>query len=468
MKLLSSDPRAEYGTFQNGKTSTKCESLKVYCTDMFTAKPVAELEADSSNAAIKKRLSWLDLTLMGVGAIIGSGLFVLTGVAAGNNAGPAVVISFLVAGLVSGLAAMCYAEMASMIPVAGSAYTYTYATMGELLGWIIGWTLVLEYIVGVATVSVGWSSYVTSFISDVNGGVRVRDEWTSAPFGWNDTGGYFFLTGKYVNLPALIIVLTLTVLLVFGIKESAMVNGVIVAVKLIVLLIFIFASIKWVDPRNWTPFVPKEQGFGRFGASGVLQAASIVFFAYIGTDTLSTTAQECRNPRRDLPIGMFTSLGICTVLYVAVALCLTGVMPYWKLAEGDKAASPISATAEYIGQYWLAIVVQIGAIAGSTSVMLVCLVGQPRIMYSMASDGLLPACAAYTHPRFGTPVATTLFMGSVAAIMGALFPITVLSELTSIGTLFAFVLVSISVMVLRIRQPGLQRGFKVPCGPYGK
>ncbi len=430
---------------------------------LLATKSVDELrEQAQQDHGLKRSLTALDLVMLGIGAIIGTGIFVLTGRAAAANAGPAVALSFTVAGVASAFAGLCYSEMASMIPIAGSAYTYAYATMGELVAWIIGWDLILEYLVASAAVSVGWSGYVVAFMHDTFG-VDMPKAWTSAPLVWSEARQHLEATGSYLNVPAALIVLAVTALLVRGIKESARFNTIIVFVKVVVVLLFIAFAARFVQPVNWHPFVPPNEGaFGRFGVSGVLQGATMVFFAYIGFDAVSTAAQETRNPQRDLPIGILGSLAICTVLYIAVSLILTGVVPYAKLSVPH----PIALGVEATGQRWLATAVEIGAIAGLSSVMLVMLLGQPRIFFAMAHDGLLPPAAAKIHPRFGTPYVTTILTGGVCALAGGLLPIDILAELTSIGTLFAFVLVSIGVMILRLRRPELPRAFRVPGGPY--
>jgi APA family basic amino acid/polyamine antiporter len=411
---------------------------------------------------MKRVLGATDLVALGIGAIIGSGIFVITGAAAAAHAGPAVVISFLIAGAAAAFAALCYSELAAMIPVSGSAYTYTYATMGELVAWIIGWDLILEYLIGASAVSVGWSGYATTFFMKVTG-VELPAQWINAPLKWDAVSGSIEWTGNIVNLPAVAITLFMTIVLIVGVRESAKLNLGIVFIKVSVLLVFIAAAAPFVRPENWHPFVPENQGtFGVFGPSGVFQAATVVFFAYIGFDAVSTAAQECRNPKRDLPIGIITSLSISTVLYIAVALVLTGVVSYTTLNVPDPIDVGIAAT----GYGWLQIMVDIGAIAGLSSVMLVSLLGQPRIFMAMARDGLLPAWAARVHPRFRTPYVTTAITGSVCAVVGGLLPIEILSELTSIGTLFAFFLVSLGVMILRRKQPDLLRPFRVPFGPY--
>jgi amino acid transporter len=428
---------------------------------LFAVKSVDQLRADAQEShGLKRSLTALDLTMLGIGAIIGTGIFVLTGRAAAVHAGPAVVLSFVTAGLASAFAGLCYAEMASMIPIAGSAYTYSYATMGELVAWIIGWDLILEYLVGAATVSVGWSGYVQAFLRQVLG-VELPKAWSSAPVLWEH--GHFVATGNIIDLPAVFITLAVTTILVIGIKESARFNTAIVFVKLAVVLLFIVAAARYVRPENWHPFVPPNTGhFGHFGVSGILQGATMVFFAYIGFDAVSTAAQESKNPQRDLPIGILASLAICTVLYIVVSLILTGVVSYTKLGVPHPIAVGIAVT----GKRWLEAVVEIGAIAGLSSVMLVMLLGQPRIFFSMAHDGLFPPVAAKIHPRFGTPYVTTIITGLACAVAGGTLPIEILGELTSIGTLFAFVLVSLGVMILRVRRPEIPRLFKVPGGAY--
>jgi APA family basic amino acid/polyamine antiporter len=428
---------------------------------LFATKSVDSLREEAERShGLKRALTGLDLVTLGIGAIIGTGIFVLTGRAAAANAGPAVALSFTIAAVASTFAGLCYSEMASMIPIAGSAYTYSYATMGELVAWIIGWDLILEYLVSAAAVSVGWSGYVVAFMHDAFG-VDLPHAWTSAPVLWKED--HFEMTGAIVNLPAALIVLAVTAMLVRGIKESARVNTVIVIVKVIIVLLFIVFAAPFVHRENWHPFIPPNEGpFGRFGISGVFQGATMVFFSYIGFDAVSTAAQEAKNPQRDLPIGILGSLGICTVLYIAVSLILTGVVSYTKLSVPH----PIALGVEATGQVWLATAVEIGAIAGLSSVMLVMLLGQPRIFFAMANDGLIPAVAAKIHPRFGTPYVTTIVTGVLCAAGGGVLPIEILAELTSIGTLFAFVLVSLGVMILRIRRPDLPRSFKAPGGPY--
>jgi basic amino acid/polyamine antiporter, APA family len=429
---------------------------------LFATKSIDALRADAAaEHGLKRALGGMDLMLLGIGAIIGTGIFVLTGHAAADYAGPAVVLSFVAAGIASGFAGLCYAEMASMIPIAGSAYTYSYATMGELIAWIIGWDLILEYLVASAAVSVGWSGYAVAFVHDVLG-ITLPQIWTRAPFEYDEALRQFHATGAVLNVPAMLVTAVVTVVLVVGIKESARLNAVIVTVKLAVVLMFIAFCARFVNTANWHPFIPPEQGHGHFGFSGVMRGAATVFFAYIGFDAVSTAAQETRNPQKDLPFGILGSLAVCTVLYVAVAAILTGIVPYTQLGVPH----PIAVGVEATGQRWLATFVEVGAIAGLSSVMLVMMMGQPRIFFSMATDGLLPPGAARVHPRFGTPWVTTIITGVLVVVAGGLLPVGVLAQLTSVGTLFAFVLVSIGVAILRKQRPDIPRGFRVPGGTY--
>ena len=430
--------------------------------NMNIVKPLEAFKSESNSHAFNRHLRAKDLILIGIGGTIGTGIFVLTGLAAAKYAGPGVAISYCIAGLVAGLSALCYSEMAAMIPVSGSCYSYAYATMGELTGWIIGWDLILEYLVGAATVAVGWSGYVCSFIHDAFG-LEVGRALTQPPIGFDTGSNHVFLSGDLINLPAVIVVLMITAVLVLGIKESALLNAVAVSIKLTVIGLFVVTSLAYINPDNWKPFVPPNTGkYGEFGFSGILQASSLVFFSYIGFDAVSTTAQECENPQRDLPIGILASLIICTVIYILVSVCLTGVAHYSTL----NVPHPIAIALDATGLKWMAAIVEFGAIAGLSSVLLVQLMGQPRIFYSMARDGLLPESFAELHPRYKTPWRTTLMTGVICAALAGLFPIEVLGELTSIGTLFAFFLVNVGVAVMRIKKPDLPRKFMVPGGPY--
>ena len=431
---------------------------------LFAIKSVDSLQADAFHGGgLKRALGAFDLVMLGIGAIIGTGIFVLTGQAAAANAGPAVCLSFIAAGIASAFAGLCYSEMASMIPVAGSAYTYAYATMGELVAWIIGWDLILEYLVGASAVSVGWSGYVSEFLKHL--GHPLPTTLTSAPYLWDEAAQHFYRSPEMaiINLPAVLITLFVTAILVVGVKESARFNAIIVVVKIVVVLLFIGFAAPFINPENWKPFIPDNTGtFGQFGISGIFRGAATVFFAYIGFDAVSTAAQETKNPQRDLPIGILGSLSVCTLLYIAVSLILTGVVHYTELGVPHPIAIGIKAT--HIG--WLEYAVEIGAIAGLSSVMVVMMMGQPRVFFSMAQDGLFPQFAANVHPRFGTPWVTTIITGCICAVAGGLLPIGILAELCSIGTLFAFVLVCLGVMILRIKRPEVKRGFRVPGGTY--
>lgn len=455
--------------------------------DLFRKKSIDELicQAADKNHALKRVLGPVNLMMLGVGCVIGAGIFVLTGQASAQYAGPGIVLSFVFSALVCGFAGLCYAEFASMIPMAGSAYTYAYATMGEFLAWIIGWDLVLEYLFGASTVAVGWSGYVVSFLKDF--GIVIPPQLTAATGtqlvnlpgqGWQvltsdlsaslvrsgiDAGALQHATG-ILNCPAVLIVAVVTALLVIGIKESAEFNDVIVLVKIGIILLFIGLGIKYVRMENWTPFIPPNTGeFGHFGWSGIMRAAGVIFFAYIGFDAVSTAAQEAKNPQRDMPIGILGSLAICTLLYIGVSLVLTGIVRYDRLLVPDPIAVGVDAAGQ--GLFWLRPFIKIGAIAGLSSVILVLLLGQPRIFYSMAGDGLLPEIFCKVHPRFRTPYITTILTGAVAAAIAGIFPIGVLGELVSIGTLLAFFIVCLSIPILRKTQPGLPRPFRTPLVP---
>ncbi len=430
---------------------------------LFATKSLERLkeEAADSEHGLRRTLGPLNLTTLGIGAIIGAGIFVLTGQAAAQYAGPAIVLSFVVSGLGCAFAGLCYAEFASMIPIAGSAYTYAYATLGEFLAWIIGWDLILEYLFGASTVAVGWSGYVVSFFKDF--GVNIPAYLSSAPVNFAPGTGWQ-MTGAFLNFPAMFIVALITTLLVIGIRESAGFNNIIVIVKVAVILLFVAFGIAYIHHGNWVPFIPPNKGsFGEFGWSGILRGAGVIFFAYIGFDAVSTTAQEAKNPQKDMPIGIMGSLGISTILYIIVALVLTGLVSYKELLVPDPIAVGIDAAGQ--GLFWLRPLVKIGAIAGLSSVVLVMLLGQPRVFYSMAKDGLLPQKFATVHRKFRTPYITTILTGSVAMVVAGLFPIGILGQLVSIGTLLAFVIVSLGVLVLRYKRPEAYRPFKTPWVP---
>ncbi len=456
-----------------------------------SSKSIDQLIEEADKSGFKKTLGPFNLISLGIGAIIGTGIFVLTGTAAAQYSGPAIVLSFVFSGIACAFAALCYAEFASMIPVAGSAYTYAFATMGRFVAWIIGWDLILEYLFASSAVAVGWSGYAVSLLKSI--GIMVPPQLIGSPGtefvnlpknipnvadGWQPisqnlsetvTAAGFDMSAlehatAVFNLPAAIIIALASLLLVRGIKESASVNNVIVFFKVAVVVLFIIFGFLYVNPDNWVPFIPENKGsFGDFGWSGILRGAGVIFFAYIGFDAVSTAAQEAKNPKRDMPIGILGSLIICTVLYILVALVMTGIVPYQQL----NVPAPIAVATDAMGpsMSWLAIAAKLGAIGGLSSVILVMLLGQPRIFYSMAKDGLLPATFARVHPKFGTPHITTLLSGLAAMIIAGLLPIHILGELVSIGTLFAFVVVCAGVLVLRKTRPDIPRPFKTPWVP---
>jgi APA family basic amino acid/polyamine antiporter len=458
---------------------------------LWTTKSIAVLQseaaAEGSEVTLKRALGALNLTMLGIGAIIGAGIFVLTGTAAAQAAGPAIVLSFILAGLGCLFAGLCYAEFAAMIPIAGSAYTYGYATLGELVAWIIGWDLILEYLFGAATVAVGWSGYFVAFVSEL--GLKLPTAWTQAPL--NVIGTHDLVrnimcvsangdavaavngicaagataTPGIINLPAMILVGLMTCLLVVGIKESASFNNIIVFIKVAIVIAVIGFGFLYVKSANWHPFIPPNPTgeFGHFGWSGIVRGAAIVFFAYIGFDAVSTAAQEAKNPQKDMPIGILASLAICTVLYILMALVMTGLTSYTNLNVPHPVFVAIDAAGPAL--HWLTYFINIGAILGLASVVLVMLMGQPRIFFSMSRDGLLPAGFGKVHPKFQTPYVTTIVTGVVAAIVAGFFPIGLLGELVSIGTLLAFVIVCFGVIMLRAKRPNLPRPFKTPLVP---
>ena len=414
--------------------------------------------AAGSPPELRRTLSVVGLTAFGIGSIIGTGIFVLTGTAAANQAGPALVLSFVIAGCSCALVALCYAELAAMIPVSGSAYSYAHAAFGEVLAWFIGWNLVLEYTFSVATVSVGWSGYVVSLLAQF--GLHLPSVLAQAPFDRGAGSLAIVTTGAWVNVPAVLIVTAIATLCYVGIRESAGTNTIIVACKIAVIALFVLAGVSYIHPVNWHPFIPPNTGhFGQFGWSGVIAGAGVIVFAYIGFDTISTCSQEAKRPERDLPLGIIASLAICSVLYMATVVVLTGMVSYRDL----NVAAPVAlAIDRYAGLRWLGVPVKLGAILGMTSTMLVMTVGQARIFMSMARDGLLPQWFARIHPRFRTPGNGTWVTGLAAAIVGGLLPVRILGELVSIGTLLAFTTVCVGVLYLRRKRPDLPRPFRVP------
>jgi basic amino acid/polyamine antiporter, APA family len=425
---------------------------------LLATKSIDALHADdTSGPKLRRVLSATALTALGIGGIIGTGIFVLTGVAAAENAGPALALAFIVAGIGCTLAGLCYAEFAAMIPVSGSAYSYSYATLGEGIAWFIGWNLILEYLFAVATVSVGWSGYLVSLLDQI--GLHMPTAISSAPFGKGVGDLDVVSTGALINLPAVFIVAVLTYICYVGIRQSSVFNTVIVAIKVTVVLLFIFFGIAYISPENWHPFIPPQEGPGKYGWPGIMTASGIIFFAYIGFDAISTAAQETKNPQRDMPIGILGSLVICTILYVVTALVLTGMVKYTEL---DVPAPVALAIDKHAPLHWLGIPVKLGAIAGMTSVMLVMTLAQARIFLAMARDGLLGKRFARVHPKYQTPSFSTVLTGVSAALIGGLFPVDILGKMVSIGTLAAFVTVCIGVLVLRYSRPDLHRPFRTP------
>jgi APA family basic amino acid/polyamine antiporter len=429
-------------------------------------KPLTQLlnEALDSEKGLKKTLTAPGLVALGIGAIIGAGLFSITGLAASMNAGPAITISFLVAAVGCIFAGLCYAEFSSMIPVAGSAYTYSFATMGEFIAWIIGWDLVLEYAVGAATVSISWSRYLGKFLGGY--GIHIDDAFMLSPF-----------EGGIINIPAVLIVMIMSLILMRGTKESAFVNGIIVLLKVTVVLVFIAVGWQYIRPENYVPYIPANTGkFGEFGFSGIIRAAAIVFFAYIGFDAVSTAAQEAKNPKRDMPIGILLSLGICTILYILFAHVMTGVVNYQAFA-GQDGIAPVAIAVQSMGSVdasgmitpaypWLNNAILLAILGGYASVILVMLMGQSRVFFSMSKDGLMPKVFSEVHPKFRTPAKNNLLFMVIVSLFAAFVPARVVGEMTSIGTLFAFILVCIGVLIMRKKMPEAPRAFRTPLVPF--
>lgn len=399
------------------------------------------------DSGLKKVLGALDLTSLGIGAIIGTGIFVITGAAAAKYAGPGIILSFIFAAIACAFAALAYAEVASMIPASGSAYTYAYTAFGEIVAWVIGWVLILEYVVATAAVAIGWSGYFVKILHNV--GIDLPAMWVNAPG---------TAPGALLNVPAILIALAVTMVLVRGIRESVNTNSIFVFLKVAVLVMFIAITMGHINPGNWDPFLPN--GFG-----GVMTGAATIFFAFIGFDAVSNAAEETKNPQRDLPIGILASLLICTLFYVAVGAIFTGIIPQRLYPELVNNAAPLAYALEFIGKGWAAALLSIGAVAGITSVLVVMLMGMPRIFFAMARDGLMPKVFTSVHPRFGTPHVTTIFTGVAVAVLAGFTPISAVAELANIGTLFAFICVAIGAWVLRYTRPDWKRGFKTPFIP---
>lgn len=435
-------------------------------SDIFRKKPISAFEADMQKSELKRVLGKWSLTAIGIGAIIGGGIFVLTGTAAHYHAGPALALSFVVAGIACIFAALCYAEFAAMLPVEGSAYAYAYGTVGEIFAWIIGWGLILEYAMGAMTVAVSWSGYFGKFLKMF--GIVLPAFLVNDPMSFANAGG----SGFAMNLPAFVIVWVVTYILVKGIEEAAGANNIIVIIKVAAVLFVIFVGAFAVVPENWRPFIPEAtmiegengQPHQAYGIGGIFGGAAAIFFAYIGFDAVSTQAGEAINPKKDIPFAIISSLLICTVLYILVSLVLTGMINY-KDIVGDALKAPVAAAFEKAGKPWAAYIITTAATAGLISVMLVMMLGQTRIFLGMAKDGLLPEFFKTIHPTFKTPFKSTILVGAVVSVVAAFTPIGVLGEMTSFGTLFAFAMVCAAVWLLRIREPNMPRGFKVPALP---
>ncbi len=404
---------------------------------------------------MRRTLGPWGITALGIGAVIGTGIFVVTGTAAAEHAGPAVLISFIIAAICSGFTALCYAEFATLIPISGSSYSYAYASLGEFAAWFIGWNMVAEYGISASAVAASWTGYFTSLLDNM--GVHLPIALTQAPLAYTD--GHLVATGHLFNMPAVAIVLALTWLCYVGIRESSGLNALMVLIKVGLIVIVVVAGYRYVNPENWHPFIPEPQGDGKYGWSGIMRGAAMVFFAYIGFEATSTAAQECKNPQRDLPFGILVSLVICTVLYLAMAAVLTGLVPYTTL---DTAEPVVTAVAAIPQLGWLRLIVEIGAMIGLSSVILVMIIAQPRIFMIMARDGMLPRVFGKVHPRYRTPHINTLITGGMIALLAAVFPLDLLANLTSMGTLIAFSAVCGGVLILRHTMPNLPRTFRVP------
>ena len=430
-----------------------------FLRQFFAVRPV-DLADRSGAQRLKQVLGPWQLTSIGLGATIGTGVFVLTGQVAAGQSGPAVTLSFLIAAFVSALAALCYAEFATFLPVPGSAYSYTYATLGEGIAWFIGWTLLLEYAISASAVAVSWSAYVVNLLKDW--GIHLPDKLIHAPYEQN-AAGQLYATHAFLNIPAVLIVAAMSYVCYVGISHSARANTIMVTLKIAIILVFMVAGLKYINTANWHPYIPPNTGeFGHFGVSGVLRGSAIIFFSYVGFDTASTTALEARNPQRDLPLGIIGALIISTLLYVGMAIVMTGMVPFTSLKVDEPVAVALDAHPQLA---WLAPLVKAGIIIGMTSVILASLLGQPRILLSMADDGLLPPMVRRCHPRYKTPHVATVITGVIAAAIAGIFPLDVLADLISIGILLAFTVVCIGVLVMRKTRPEVPRPFRVPWAP---
>jgi len=428
-------------------------------------KPIDELIEEhqgENKSGLSRTLGPVNLVTLGIGAIVGAGIFSLTGIVASENAGPAVILSFILAAVACAFCALSYAEFASMIPVAGSAYTYTYATLGEFMAWIIGWDLVLEYALASATVAVSWSSYATKLLAQFH--INLPPQLTTSPFDPVQLADGTVVDGGFINLPAVFIVALLSLILAKGTKESASLNNFLVVLKVCVIILFIALGWSFINTENYSPFIPENTGeFGHFGWSGIVRGAAVVFFGFIGFDAVSTAAQEAKNPQKDMPIGIIGSLLVATILYVSFSYVMTGLVPYTEFL-GD--ASPAATAFAVTGYHFLNSALIIAILAGYTSVILVMLMGQSRVFYSMSKDGLLPTFFSDIHPRFKTPWKSNLFFLVFVSILAGFVPISDLGHMVSIGTLFAFSLVSLGVIILRYKNPEIPRSFKVPGVPF--
>ncbi|RAP56348.1 amino acid permease [Oleiagrimonas sp. MCCC 1A03011] len=423
---------------------------------LFARKTSFRDDDDTHGPGLRRTLGPWGITALGIGAVIGTGIFVVTGTAAAEHAGPAVLISFILAAICSGFSALCYAEFATLIPISGSSYSYAYATLGEIVAWFIGWNMVLEYGISASAVATSWTGYFSSMLHDFFG-IQLPAALTNAPLAFTD--GHLVSTGALFNLPAVAIVLALTWLCYIGIRESSGLNAFMVVLKVGLILAIIVAGARYVDTSHWHPFIPESQGHDKYGWSGIFRGAAMVFFAYIGFEATSTAAQECKNPQRDLPFGIIVSLVLCTLLYLGMAAVMTGLVPYSVLDTADPVITAIRGHSEL---NWLRPLVEVGALIGLSSVILVMIIAQPRIFMIMARDGMLPKVFAKVHPRYRTPHINTLITGFGIAALAAIFPLDLLADLTSMGTLIAFTAVCAGVLILRYTQPDLPRTFRVP------